>query len=106
MNWLKRNDLAVFLFLAFSLSWWPWPLTLMNPNSTPMMPWGPMVAAFIVLGLTRGWTGMKSLLGDMFRWRVGARWYALDGQRSNGSTASTPISGTDDGILNPLHMDL
>jgi uncharacterized protein len=77
MNWLKRNDLAVFLLLAFGFSWWPWPLTLMNPNSTPMIPWGPMIAAFIVLGLIRGQAGMKSLLADMFRWRVGARWYVL-----------------------------
>lgn len=77
MNWLRRNDLAVFLFLAFVLSWWPWPMNLVNPEGTPMIPWGPMFSAFIVLGLTRGWAGMKSLLADMFRWRVGARWYAL-----------------------------
>lgn len=77
MDWLKRNDLAVFLFLAFTLSWWPWPSTLMNPQSAPMIPWGPIIAAFIVLGLTRGRVGVKRLLADMFRWRVGARWYAL-----------------------------
>jgi hypothetical protein len=77
MKWLRRNELVVFLTLAFALSWWPWPLTVMNPESTPMIPWGPMIAAFIVLGLTRGWAGMKSLLADMVRWRVGARWYVL-----------------------------
>jgi hypothetical protein len=77
MSWLKRNELAVFLFLAFALSWWTWPLTCMYPNRTPMIPWGPIVAAFIVLGLTRGWSGVKSLLADMFRWRVGGLWYAL-----------------------------
>ena len=77
MNWLKRNEIAVFLFLAFALSWFIWPLTLMNPNSTPMLPWGPLLATLIVLGLTRGWAGVKSLLADMFRWRVGVRWYAF-----------------------------
>jgi uncharacterized protein len=77
VNWIKRNDLAAFLLLAFALSWWPWPFNLMNPKSAPMIPWGPMFAAFIVLGLTRGWLGVKGLLADMFRWRVGARWYAL-----------------------------
>lgn len=77
MNWLKRNEIAVFLFLAFALSWFIWPLTLMNPNSTPMLPWGPLLATLIVLGLTRGWAGIKSLLADMFRWRVGARWYVF-----------------------------
>ena len=49
----------------------------MNPNSTPMLPWGPLFAALIVLGLTRGWAGIKGLLADMFRWRIGARWYAF-----------------------------
>lgn len=75
MNWLKRNELAVFLFLAFALSWWPWPIT--KPPNTPMIPWGPLFAALIVLGLTSGWTGIKSLLADMVRWRVGAKWYAI-----------------------------
>jgi membrane protease YdiL (CAAX protease family) len=42
-----------------------------------MIPWGPMIAAFIALGLTRGWAGLKSLPADMFRWRIGWRWYAL-----------------------------
>jgi uncharacterized protein len=77
MSWIKRNEVAVYLFLAFALSWWPWPLTLANPESAAMIPWGPMFAAFIVLGLTRGRTGMKSLLADMFRWRVRGRWYVL-----------------------------
>jgi membrane protease YdiL (CAAX protease family) len=77
MNWLKRNEIAVFLFLSFALSWFIWPLTLLNPDSTPMLPWGPLFSALIVLGLTRGWAGIKSLLADMFRWRVGARWYAF-----------------------------
>lgn len=77
MNWIKRNDLAVLLFLSFAFSWWVWPLHLLNPASTPMIPWGPLFAVFIVLGLTQRWTGIKSLLSDMFRWRVGWRWYLL-----------------------------
>jgi hypothetical protein len=36
MNWLKRHDLAVFLILAFALSWWVWPLVLLNPEGTPL----------------------------------------------------------------------
>jgi len=42
-----------------------------------MIPWGPLIAALIVLGQTRGWTGIKLLFSDMFRYRVGIRWYAL-----------------------------
>lgn len=77
MDWIKRNEVTVYLFLAFALSWWPWPFTLANPESAAMIPWGPMFAAFITLGLTRGRTAMKSLLSDMFRWRVGGRWYVF-----------------------------
>ena len=77
MNWLKRNDLAVFLFLSFAFSWWVWPFHLLNPESTPMIPWGPLVAVLIVLGLTQGLAGVKRLLSDMFHWRVSWRWYLL-----------------------------
>jgi membrane protease YdiL (CAAX protease family) len=77
MNWLKRHDLAVFLILAFALSWWVWPLVLLNPEGTPLVPFGPLIAAFIVLALTRGWPGVRDLLASMVRWRVGPGWYAV-----------------------------
>jgi membrane protease YdiL (CAAX protease family) len=77
MSWLKRHDLGLFFFLAFLLAWWPWPFTLVNPDSVAMIPWSPIIAAFITLGLTRGWVGVKALLKDMTRWRVGIKWYAF-----------------------------
>ena len=77
MNWLKRHDLSVFLILAFALSWFIWPLVLANPESVPMNPYGPFIAVFVVLALTRGWSGVRDLLASMVRWRVGPRWYAV-----------------------------
>ena len=77
MNWVKRHDLAVFLVLAFGLSWSIWPLTLLNPESTPMIPYGPIIAVFIVLALARGWAGVWDLLASIVRWRVGPGWYAV-----------------------------
>jgi CAAX protease family protein len=71
MNWVKRHDLAVFLVLAFALSWSIWPLTLLNPESTLMIPYGPIIAVFIVLALSRGWAGVRDLLASIVRWRVG-----------------------------------
>jgi hypothetical protein len=41
VNWVKRHDLTVFLILAFALSWWIWPFMLVNPESTPLVPFGP-----------------------------------------------------------------
>ena len=77
MNWVKRHDLAVFLILAFALSWSIWPLTLLNSESVPMIPYGPFIAVFIVLALTRGWAGVRDLLASIVRWRVGLHWYAV-----------------------------
>ena len=77
MNWIKRHDLIVFLILAFVLAWWPWPFVLLDPESTPMLPWSPIIAAFIVLALTRGGAGVRDLLASIVRWRVGPRWYAV-----------------------------
>ncbi len=77
MNWLKRHDIVVFLILAFALSWFIWPLVLLNPESVAMIPYGPFVAVFVVLALTRGWGGVRDLLLSMARWRVGPRWYAV-----------------------------
>jgi membrane protease YdiL (CAAX protease family) len=77
MNWVKSHDLAVFLVLAFALSWSIWPLTLLNPESVPMIPYGPIIAVFVVLALSRGWAGVRDLLASMVRWRVGLRWYAV-----------------------------
>ena len=57
MNWLKRHDIAVFLILAFALSWWLWPFVLSNPESTPMLPYG----------------CADYLPGSTFRWLVRAR---------------------------------
>lgn len=38
---------------------------------------GPMIAAFLVAGIADGPGGVRDLVGRMFRWRTGARWYAL-----------------------------
>jgi membrane protease YdiL (CAAX protease family) len=67
----------VFLILAFALSWFIWPFVLANPESTPMLPYGPIIAAFIVLALARGWAGVRDLLVSIVRWRVGLQWYAV-----------------------------
>ena len=77
MNWVKRHDITVFLVLAFALSWSIWPLTLLNPESTPMLPYGPIIAVLVVLAFARGWAGVRDLLASMVRWRVGPGWYAV-----------------------------
>src|SRR5829696_1952704 len=72
---IRRYPLVSFFVLAFVLSWWGWPLYALDLAPTPIAP-GPFVAAFIVLAITRGKTGVVELLRRMVRWRVGLRWYA------------------------------
>lgn len=50
----------------------------------PLVPWmfaapfiGPFLAAFVVTAAADGRAGVRALVRDLFRWRVGPRWYAL-----------------------------
>ncbi len=71
------RSLLVFFVLAFAFSWWPWPLVLFNPDSIALIPWGPLLAAFIMAAVVAGRRGLKDLLSSMVRWRVGWRWYTV-----------------------------
>jgi membrane protease YdiL (CAAX protease family) len=64
------------MVLAFGLSWWVWPLVLLNPNSVAMIPYGPIIAVFAVTAVVGGKKGLKELPGSIVRWRVHPGWYA------------------------------
>jgi hypothetical protein len=74
-SFIRRYPLITFFVLAYALSWWAWPLYALDLSPSPIVP-GPFVAAFIVLAITRGKTGVVGLLRRMVRWRVGVQWYA------------------------------
>jgi uncharacterized protein len=69
---IKRRPLPSFFVLAYALSWCavPW----VGPK---LLPWGPALAAVIVLAMTEGKTGLKDLVSQTGRWRVGFKWYAI-----------------------------
>jgi uncharacterized protein len=79
--------LAVFLVLAFGLSWLallPLIVGAVSTTSTagkvflPLVAIGsPGIAAFVVAGLFAGRAGVKALLHAGGRWRVRIRWYAV-----------------------------
>lgn len=77
MSLIRRHPLATFFVLAFALAWWTWPLVLLNPESSPMLPWSPIFAAIIVLAITEGRAGVLALLRSTFRWRVKPVWYLI-----------------------------
>jgi membrane protease YdiL (CAAX protease family) len=74
---VKRHPLIAFFLLAFALTWWATIVYVVYPNPFPVFPYGPFLAAIIVLGLTTGKSGIKQLLGRIVLWRVGLRWYAI-----------------------------
>ena len=52
-----RRELGLYLGLAFLISWAAWPLVLRDPQCSPLVPFGPLIAAVVttlVFGGVRG----------------------------------------------------
>jgi uncharacterized protein len=73
---IGRRPLTSFFVLACAFSWWLWPLYALDLTPTPIVGFGPFLAAVVVLGISRGRVGVVDLLRRIVRWRVGLRWYA------------------------------
>lgn len=69
---VKRHPLVTFFILAYGFSWGSYYLL----SGPVLFPFGAVLAALIVASLTRGWEGLKDLLGRCLRWRVRLNWYA------------------------------
>jgi len=76
-SFVKRHPLPTFIALAYLFSWWPALLYLFRPMPVAVASFGPFLAALVVLSLTSGKTGVKDLLRQMIRWRVGWPWYLV-----------------------------
>ena len=77
MSVVRRHPLIVFFVLAYVFSWWPWPLYAFGLSPSPIIAFGPFLAAILVLALTTGKGGVVTLLRRMVRWRVRPVWYAV-----------------------------
>jgi membrane protease YdiL (CAAX protease family) len=76
-NWAARHDLLLFFVLAYLLSWALWPLVILNPTSSPLVPFGPLIAAVVVSLLAGGRKELWALLKQLTRWRVHPIWYVI-----------------------------
>ena len=76
-NWAARHDLVLYFVLAYLLSWALWPLVILNPTSSPLVPFGPLIAAVIVALLAGGRHELWALLRQLGRWRVYLLWYVI-----------------------------
>jgi membrane protease YdiL (CAAX protease family) len=74
---VRRHPLIAFFLLAFVFSWWPWPLYAAGLAASPIIGFGPFVAAILVLAFTTGRSGVLTLLRRMVRWRVHPLWYGV-----------------------------
>src|SRR5215469_945734 len=70
---------ALFFFLAFLFSWYPYLLgkTHVVRTSGGINPLGPGVAALIVAGIVYRWRGIKELLSRYLPWRAHWSNYAI-----------------------------
>lgn len=76
-GWAARHEIVLYLVLAYAISWCIWPLVLMNPESSPLVPFGPGLAAVLVAFMAGGRAGLSGLLRQLGRWRVNPAWYAV-----------------------------
>jgi uncharacterized protein len=76
---VRRNQLTVFVILAYALSWWAWIWYRLDPGNVdaPILPIGPLLATLIVLAIIGGWPAIKALFAKIVHWRVGWQWYAV-----------------------------
>jgi membrane protease YdiL (CAAX protease family) len=75
---VKHHQVLAFAALTFPLSWWPWALMVIYPDKIPLpiFPWGPGLAALMVVSIADGRDGVKDLLSRIVRWKVNWVWYA------------------------------
>lgn len=76
-EWVARHDIVLYLVLAYVISWSIWPLVLLNPESSPLVPFGPGLAAVLVAAVAGGRAGLLGLLRQLGKWRVNPMWYGV-----------------------------
>ena len=69
-GWYARHQIGIYLVLAFGLSWWSWPFVRVSPTSTPMVSFGPIIAAVAATALVGRRRGLLLLLRAAVQWRV------------------------------------
>ncbi|MCB0123531.1 MAG: CPBP family intramembrane metalloprotease [Caldilineaceae bacterium] len=74
---IKRYPFTSFVLLTYLFSWWPSLLYLWGMSPIGVAAFGPFLAALVVLAVTEGKPGLKTLLRRIVHWRVGWQWYLV-----------------------------
>lgn len=72
LSFIKRHSFAAFVVITYLLSWWSAPFA-----NGQIIPYGPALAAVIVLAITSGRSGLRSLWRRITLWRVAWYWYVI-----------------------------
>lgn len=74
---LARHPLLCFSILTLLISWLPVIPFALGVFPSPMLPFGPFLAAIITAAVVGGREGLRSYFRRLIRWRVGIGWYAV-----------------------------
>jgi hypothetical protein len=85
MKFIEKNEVLIFIGLAFLFSWIFWvPLEFFGFNSGTIGlclyqigALGPLVAAAEMVLLLQGREGIKGLFKGLVKWRIGVEWYIV-----------------------------
>jgi membrane protease YdiL (CAAX protease family) len=69
---VSRHPLTWFVIAAYALSWWSIPFA-----DGAILPYGPFIAAVLILAITKGRSGLAELLRRMTSWRGGWIWLLI-----------------------------
>jgi hypothetical protein len=71
-SFIKNHSIATFFVITYLLSWWSVPFA-----DGRIIPYGPALAALIVLAITTGRQGLGDWWRRITRWRVAWYWYLI-----------------------------
>ena len=85
-DFIKRHPVLTYYAVVFVISWGGFLIVVgpsgmsvaeIPPGAILSMVAGPIVAGILLTGLVYGRAGFREFRSRLFRWRVGARWYAV-----------------------------
>lgn len=90
-DFIRNHPVLIYFVLTFAISWGGFVLAAgsggfadANWQDDPSFPFmvvamlaGPSVAGLLMTGVADGRSGLRRLLSQLLRWRVGTRWYAV-----------------------------
>jgi membrane protease YdiL (CAAX protease family) len=74
---LAGHPLLCFSILTLLISWLPVIPFALGAFPSPMLPFGPFLAAIITAAVVGGREGLRSYFRRLIRWRIGVGWYAV-----------------------------